>query len=63
MGNEDLFDGERGGTRSRRYQNKCTGTWSTPSSSCHMNGLHPLFTYRWGLEEKATFSRTSQNLY
>ena len=25
--------------------------------------LSSIFTYRWGLEGKATFSRTSQNLY
>ena len=23
--------------------NKCTETWSTLSSTCHRNGLHPLF--------------------
>ena len=25
--------------------------------------LSSIFTYRWGLEGKATFNRTSQNLY
>ena len=65
MGNEGLFDRERGGTRLRRYQNKCTETWSTPSSSCHRNGLHPLFNIyiSMGAGRKATFSRTLQNLY